>query len=225
MTRASSDKYTRIERRLVGGREVRVRLDPDRIHVAWRPNRAAYVAVDVGDVVRDAASDIEATLVDEWRVTDITPDRVVGEHVRTGERREWDRAELERGLVLGNYSTNLTDFELVTVHRVGSWAEYDPEASGGLAYRGRPYVTVVAYGDNGLKYGRRYAFAAEGDDATLELAAEDAAVERLDARVRTRFDEVVRDALSDDGYVVRGGEPNAAGEGPAAERRRDARIA
>lgn len=198
----SSDRYTRIERRTIAGQEARVGTAPDEIRVEWRPGRAVYHRVRAGDLIKDADSDVSSPRIDEWRVTEITDDRVVGEHTKTGESREWDRETLERGLVIGNYATNLSDFELVTAYPVGSWADYGTEEGDEYAYHGRPYVTVVAYGDNGQKYGRRYRFVAEGDDTDLELWEEDLKTERIGDALRARLDEVVESALASDGYRV-----------------------
>jgi hypothetical protein len=197
------DDYTRIERRPIQGREVRVGLDPDEIRVEWRPGRAAYYGVRVGDRVKDADADVESVRIDEWEVREVTPERVVGEHVRTGERHEWDRRELETGLVIGRYATNLSTFELVTAIPVGSWdaAEADAEVDDGL-YHGRPYVTVVAYGNNGEKYGRRYWRGSRDAESRLEPWNEDLKARELDPTIRAALDETVRTALSDDGYEV-----------------------
>jgi hypothetical protein len=199
----SSDRYTRIERRTIAGQEARIGTDPDEVRVEWRPGRAVYLRVREGDIVKDADSDVSSPRIDEWRVTDITADRVVAEHTKTGTAREWDRETLERGLVVGNYATGLTDFELVTCYPVGSWADYGSDEGDEYAYHGRPYVTVVAYGDNGQKYGRRYRFLAEGNDTDLELWEEDMKTERIGDDLRARLDEVVESALENDGYAVR----------------------
>jgi hypothetical protein len=203
MPRTDGDDYTRIERRPIQGQEARIRLDPDEVHVEWRPGRAAYYGVRVGDRVKDADADVESVRIDEWEVREITPERVVGEHVRSGEVREWGRRELETGLVVGSYATNLSAFELVTAIPVGSWddAEADADADDGL-YHGRPYVTVVAYGNNGRKYGRRYWRGPRGAESRLEPWNEDLAARELPAALRARLDERVRTALAADGYEV-----------------------
>lgn len=196
----SSDRYTRIERRTIAGQEARVGTDPEEIRVEWRPGRAVYHRIREGDLIKDADSDVSSPRIDEWRVTEITADRVVGEDTKTGEVREWDREVLERSLVIGNYATNLTDFELVTAYPVGSWADYGTDEGDEYAYHGRPYLTVVAYGDNGRKYGRRYRFVEDGNDTDLELWEEDMKTERIAAELRARLDEVIESALIDDGY-------------------------
>ncbi|KTG08887.1 hypothetical protein AUR64_13835 [Haloprofundus marisrubri] len=184
------DSHTKIERRTIAGQEARVYLDPDEIHVEWRPGRAVYLGVRVGDRIKDADRDVASPRIDEWEVEEITAERVVGRSVKTGDRREWDRETLERGLVVGNYATNLTEFATVLVHEIGVHGGRDP------------YVTVVAYGDNGEKYGRRYGFV-DADDRTVEFRDQDPAVDRLPTEMATVFDELVDGVLVDDGYTIR----------------------
>lgn len=222
MSRTHDDDYTRIERRLIQGQEARVRADPRAIHVEWRPGRPVYHGVRVGDRIKDADADVESIRIDEWTVREMTPERVVGEHVRTGERREWDRRELETGLVIGRYATNLSAFELVTALPVGSWdaAETGDGAGDGL-YHGRPYVTAVAYGNNGEKYGRRYWRGERGAESRLEPWNEDPKARALDPSIRTLLDETIRRALSNDGYEVPAWPADGSAPSDAKSRRAD----
>jgi hypothetical protein len=135
-------------------------------------------------------------------VTEITPDRVVGERIDTGERREFDRERVERGLVVGNYATDLSAFPRVTAHAVGSWEAYDPDYDDGTTYRGRPYVTVVAYGNNGQAYGLRYRHVDEDAPEHVSLWKEEVAVGALDAVGRERLFDAVETALEVEGYVI-----------------------
>jgi hypothetical protein len=202
MGESNSRGFTAVERRVVQGREVKSLQYPDELYVEWRPGRAVYYGVRVGDRIKDADADVESVRIDEWEVTEVTPDRVVGRNAKTGDEQTWDREDMERYLVTGRYATNLSDFALVTAYPVGSWEGYDPEATTGLEYHGRPYLTVVAYGNNGEKYGLRYRFTDEGDRTHVTLAEKDPKVSRLTPEMRDRLDEVVRSALEDDGYVV-----------------------
>ncbi|MGM0591542.1 MAG: hypothetical protein ACQETI_07930 [Halobacteriota archaeon] len=203
MGATETDEFTRIERRIIQGREVRIRQHPDEIFVQWRPHRPVYIGVRVGDRIKDADRDVESARIDQWDVIEITPERVVGTHVRTGDERVWDREVLERGFVVGNYSTNLSDFALVTVLPVGTWDDYDEAATDDMVYRGPPYVTVATYGNNGEKYGRRYRFVEPGNATALELWTQDRRIERLPDEIRSTLDAVVRAALEDDGYALR----------------------
>lgn len=214
MNHPDESTVTRTEHRVVQGRPVEVGLDPDELSVRWRPRRPVYLGVRVGDRIKDADSDVTSPRIDEWEVTEITPDRVVGVDVRTGESRAWDRRGLETGLIVGRYATSLAAFATVTVHRVGSWTDDGgptptptPTPTPAVGDRREPYLTVVVYGDNGRTYGRRYRFVEPGNDRDVAPRDEDAAVARLDGDLRARLDEVVRAALVDDGYVVR--EPTA----------------
>jgi hypothetical protein len=190
----------RTVRREIQGHEARVRTDPESVFVRWRPERPVYVALHVGDRLTDADADVSSPRITEWEVVDVTAARVVGKDVRTGERRAWTREAIERGLVVGQYATNLSGFAAVTVHPIGSWPDGRPEARG--IYRGRPYLTVVAYGDSGATYGRRYRFLTPDDARTVAIRDEDPAVARLPASLRDLFDSAVRAALDDAGYDV-----------------------
>lgn len=170
---------------------------PDEIYVERRAGRPAYIRVREGDYVQEGDAfhrewlGVSSPALDTWKVVEITPDRVRGEHVDTGESTEWGRTDLEKGLAVGRHSTNLTDFEVVSVYEAGSWS----------AENDRPYVSVVAYGDNGLKYGRRYRFA-DRESKTLELWRADEPRGGFTESQAKRLDERVRAALEDDGYRV-----------------------
>jgi hypothetical protein len=192
-----------IERQTIQGREALVHRHPDEVYVEWRAGQPVDFGVRVGDHVKDADADVSSPRIAEWRVTEITPTRVVGEHTGSGDRREFDRARLERGLVVGNYATNLSAFARVAVHAVGSWDAYDPDADEtGVIYRGRPYVTVVAYGNNGRKYGLRYRYVEDGNDRDVTLWKEDAPVDALDDELRRRLFTAVESALTAEGFAV-----------------------
>jgi hypothetical protein len=181
--------------RTIQGRDAVVYRDPDEIRVEWRVGRPIYFGVRVGDRIKDADRDVESVLIDQWTVTEITPTRVVGVHVDTGEERRWDREALERGLAIGNYATTLSAFERVAVHRVGAARG----SNSALPYE--PYVTVIAYGNNGERYGRRYRFL-DVEERRVALRDEDPAIRRLSEEYRRQLRDLIGDALADDGYVV-----------------------
>ena len=66
----------------------------------------------------------------------------------------------------GKVSTAWVEGEEGSVTRRLWYPDISVEVDDGddYAYHGRPYVTVVAYGDNGQKYGRRYRFVEDVDD-------------------------------------------------------------
>ncbi len=205
---STSDGSPGIERRTIQGREALVGLASDEIHIQWQPTRPTYLGVHVGDRIKDAATDQSSVRIDEWEVVEITPDDVVGTHEHTGDRRTWSRATLERDLAFGTYATNLTCFERVSILPFGDWERYDSDSDHGtdpqheLAYHGRPYVMVAVYGDNGEKYGLRYAYADTENRSTLLLRAADPNVTRLPSPLRSALDETVWSALEADGYVI-----------------------
>jgi hypothetical protein len=192
----------RIDRWTIQGREAFVHRRSDEVYVEWRAGQPAHFGVRVGDRLKDADADVSSPGITEWTVTEITPDRVVGERVDTGERREFDRGRVERGLVVGNYATALSGFPRVTVHAVGSWEAYDRDDDEGTTYRGRPYVTVVAYGNNGQAYGLRYRHADEDAPEHVSLWREEVAVGALDDTRREQLADAVEAALGVEGYAI-----------------------
>ena len=216
-----------VERRTIQGRTVLVHGHPDRVFVERQAGQPVSVGVRVGDRLKAADADVSAPRIAEWTVTEITPDRLVGEQVRTGERRAFDRERVERGLVVGNYATNLSAFVRVAVHAVGRPVdEHDDEPGtadgtdgtdgtddtdgadgtddgpvhGTGAPREQPHVTVVAYGDNGRKYGLRYRSVGRGDDRRLTPWDESPPVRALDADLRAELFAAAEAALAADSY-------------------------
>jgi hypothetical protein len=171
--------------------------DPVEIYIEWRPGRPVYFGVKVGDRIKDADRDVESVHITEWEVVEITPEQVVGENQKTGERIEWERDELEQGLVLHRYATNLSEFATVVVHPIGSWEEYEADD-----ISREPFVNVLVFGNNGEKYGRRYRFVEPGETPRVELSDQDASIDRLSSDLQRRLDERVHEALEEDGYTV-----------------------
>jgi hypothetical protein len=71
-----------------------------------------------------------------------------------------------------------------------------------VVYRGTPYLTVVAHGNNGETYGLRYRYTDAGDPDSVTLWEEDVSVGGLDASLRTRLTTAVEAALTAEGYTV-----------------------
>lgn len=201
MSATPGDRHTNVEYRTIQGRETRVRTIPDEIYVEWRPGRPVYFGVRVGDQIKDADRDVESAHITEWEVVEITPETVVGVNQKTGERTEWDRRELEQGLVTRQYATNLSDFATLIVHPVGNWETYEAAADEDKPTR-EPSVNVVVFGNNGERYGRRYRFVEPGETARIELLDQDASIERLAPELQRRLDDTVLQALDEDGYTV-----------------------
>lgn len=188
--------------------DARFGTEPDEIHVELRVGSPAYVRLrpgkylQEGDAFRRDQLGMDSPVLGTWEVREITPERVVGTDPQDGSETEWSREEVEKGLAVGRYSTNLTDFERVSTYEVGSWDEFDPDDDDdGPRYTGRPYVAVVAYGDNGLKYGRRYRYA-DRDSTELVLWTRDVPRSGFPDGVAERLDRRVHDALEAEGYEV-----------------------
>lgn len=193
----------------IKGIDARFGTDPDELRIELRMGSPSYIHLKVGDYLQEGDAfhreqlGLTPPTLDTWEVIEITPELVVGRDIDTGEEVAWDRAQVETGLAIGEYSTNLTDFEWISVYQVGDWDDYDPdEEDSGTRYTGRPYVSVVAYGDNGLKYGRRYRFV-EPESTELTLWKADRPLRGFPEEVEARLDERVRAALESDGYVVK----------------------
>lgn len=190
------------------GLDARFGTDPNEIYVEVRVGSPAYVRLRAGDYLQEGDAfhrdeiGIESPTLKTWEVTEITPDTVVGRDLDDGDEMTWEREDIEKGLAIGRYSTNVTDFERVSVYQAGSWADHDPDADdSGTRYTGQPYVSVVAYGDNGRKYGRRYRFV-EPESDELELWKEDEPRNGFSEDVAERLDRHVRDALEAEGYTL-----------------------
>lgn len=205
-TTATTTTTTTTTRRFQGF-DARFGTDPAEIHIELRLGSPSYIHVRVGDLLQGGDAFhrdriYESPRLATWEVMEITPEEVVATHVTSGEEVTMARDEVERGLAVGRYSTNLTDFEWISVYQVGRWADYEDGADTGTQYTGRPYVSVVAYGDNGRKYGRRYRFT-EPDSSELVLWKEDRPARGFTPEVAARLDERVRSALRGEGYTIR----------------------
>lgn len=206
MTEGDGEFETTTTRRF-RGYDATFGTDPDAISIELRVGRPSYIRVEEGHYLQEGDAfhrdqiGMRSPTIATWEVVDITPEQVIGRDIETGEETQWAREAIEQGLAVGTYSTNLTDFERLSVHEVGQRGDHGE--NDGIEYRstGPPYVAVVAYGDNGLSYGRRYRFADE-DSSSLERWTQDGSVERLGDEVRTRLDERVQAALEADGYDV-----------------------
>ncbi|MFC7155011.1 hypothetical protein ACFQPA_06025 [Halomarina halobia] len=205
---ADEETSTTTTTRRFEGLDARFGSDPEEIYVELRMGSPAYIHVREGDYLQEGDAfhreqiGMESPTLETWEVVDITPEITVGRDIDTGEGVTWPREEVEKGLAIGRYSTNLTDFEWVSVYQVGRWGDYDPEGEGsGTRYTGRPYVSVVAYGDNGLKYGRRYRFVDPGSNE-IYLWKADEPRGGFSEEVAERLDRRVREALKAEGYAV-----------------------
>lgn len=178
-------------------RDRQVGTASDRIAVQPRPGGPARIHVRVGDVVYEGDPRKLRRIggrtprIDAWEVVDIAPDRVTARHVDSGVEFDWDRAALETGLLTGRYAVDLVEFVAVGVRR-------------NHPGRGRPdTVIVTAYGNDGLRYVRRFGVLG-GADGAVRVApwTETPAVSGLPTPLRASLDRRVADALENDGYVL-----------------------
>lgn len=200
---AHDDQGTTIEIREIQGTQVGVGTDPDELFLDLPINRPIYVRVSEGDHVQEGdvrargsfelaegGDELASTTLRTWEVVEIGPGTVVLRDLETDGREERDREELEYDLATGVVSTNLTEFERVTVVRTGPWDD-DSDAP--------PHVTVTAYGNDGRKFSRVYHL---GEGTSLEYWRQDRAITEFSDALRDRFERRVAEALSDDGYSV-----------------------
>lgn len=205
------------EYRRIDGSDILAGTDPEELVVRPHADRPEVVRVRMGDHVYEGDVDhLErngpgSPRIADWEVTAITPAAVRGRNVRSGDEIEWDRETLETGLALGTYATALTDVESVTVSRVGRWATFESVddaqtdgtvvPAGQVRTPGEPYIALLAVGDNGRSYRRRYRLL---DSETGEVELVSATGPRLPhaPAVARRLEARIQDALAAEGYDV-----------------------
>ncbi|KYH25180.1 hypothetical protein HAPAU_27640 [Halalkalicoccus paucihalophilus] len=202
-----NEEGTTIVTREIGGATVGIGTDEGEIFIDLPINRPIYIRVREGDHVQEGdvrargtfelgsgGSELASTTLQTWVVEAITPETVTVRDLATDEPEGWDREECEENLATGVVSTNLTDFERVSVVQTGPW---DDEAD-----RSDPHVTATAYGDDGRKFSRTYRFIDTETDA-LEYWHQDRSIETFDENLAAHFERRIEEALTDDGYAVR----------------------
>ncbi|WP_254528073.1 hypothetical protein [Natrinema gelatinilyticum] len=191
--------------RSIEGTEALVSTEPGEIYLDVPAANPRYIRVEEGDTVQEGdirsrtAEELESESLAKWSIDTIGPETVIGTDRETGQRREWDRESLEQKLAIGGFSTELTDFERVTVS--GGAGASKPEG------RGSDEISVTVYGNDSRKFTETYRRADTDADAVaeerrLELTESDERVERFDPALRERFDQVVELALRNEGYAV-----------------------
>lgn len=202
------DHGTTIEIREIQGARVGVGTAPDELFLDLPITRPIYVRVGEGDRLQEGdvrargsfelaegGDELASTTLRTWEVIEIGPETVTVRDLATDGREQWDREKLEHDLSTGVLSTNLTEFERVSVVRTGSWDDDgDDEDDGEPAS-----VTVTAYGNDGRKFTRAYRLR---DDGSLEYRRQDHSIAEFDDTLRDRFERRVGEALVDDGYSV-----------------------
>ncbi|MFC4360117.1 hypothetical protein ACFO0N_19380 [Halobium salinum] len=237
---------TTLETRHYQGARAGVGLTPDEIYVDFALPSPRYFRVRRGDLLMEgdvrgrSRPEMESAHVRKWEVVEVTPDRVVGRTQNTDEREEWERSWVEEQLVRGRLSTDLSDFERVTVVESG---DYDPDVDDTGDTSGSPSTVLVAlFGDDGKKYLRQYALVeseeregvksedgrvkegkedAVGERTPIRLVREDQALLELSGTPRERLSSVVERALACHGYVVADGDGSTADTLPTPDTDRD----
>lgn len=177
--------------------ETLVSTESGEIFVDIPDANARYVRVEEGETVQEgdirsrSSEELASESLRKWTIETIGPETVIGTDRETGERREWDREELEQALAIGGFSTNLSGFERATV-------------SGGADASTEESVTVTVYGNDSRKFTQTYRLVddADRDERRLELAAADERVKTFEADLREQFDSAVALALRNEGYAV-----------------------
>lgn len=149
--------------------------------------RRRYVRVGEGDPLREGDREPISPTLREWRVERIGGTTVTLVDERTDERQTWTRSRIERRLATGAMSTTLGAVERT---RVREWSRP----------AGRQYLTVLADGDDGRTYVRRYR-SADREGRVLEPFTRDPGERWLTAAGRASLDEAVATALTAAGFV------------------------
>ena len=188
--------------RTIEGTEVMVSTDAGELFLDVPASSPRYVRVGEGDTVQEGdvrsrnEQELASSGLEKWTIEAIGTDTVIGTDQKSGDRREWDRRSLEKQLVTGGLSTNLTDFERVSVTQTDG--QNDSEGDG----PGESTVTAVVYGNDGQKFTLTYRLADGDGDRQLEPASADKQVEKFDDELKERFARAVELGLRSEEYAV-----------------------
>lgn len=190
--------------REIGGVTAGIGTDEGEIFIDLPINRPIYIRVEEGDHIQEGdvrargtfelgagGSELASTTLQTWVVEGITPETVTVRDVATDEPEEWNRTDCEENLATGVVSTNLTDFERVSIVQTGPW---DDDVD-----RGEPHVTATAYGNDGRKFSRAYRLV---DAGSIEHWYQDRAIETFDENLTLEFERRLEAALAEDGYTI-----------------------
>lgn len=190
--------------RTIEGTEALVNSDPGEIFLDIPASNPRYIRVQEGDVIREGdvrtadEGELESSTLDKWRVETIGSETVTGINLETGEPREWIRETLERQLGIGGLSTDLTDFERVTVAQT----EDDQTDDGDGHPSGDVTAIVSVYGNDSQKFVQTYRVIEDDGERRLELVNPDRQVEKFDEDLSEQFTQAVELALRSEGYAV-----------------------
>lgn len=201
--RTSSGHTRTLVSRTIEGTDVLVGTEPGEIFLDIPATSPRYIRVEEGGIVQEgdvrgkSSMELESASLKKWRIAEIGSDTVRGVDLDSGKSREWDRETLETRLGIGEYSTDLTDFERVSVTQVGNWHGYQ-ESDG----EKEPYVMAIVYGNNGRKFTQTYRFVEPGEQRSLELRRRDRKTEEFDEDLLARFEKATELALRSEGYAL-----------------------
>ncbi|SIR92569.1 hypothetical protein SAMN05421858_4585 [Haladaptatus litoreus] len=196
MTR-ENDKQT-VERRTIDGVDALVNTDPGEIFIDLPATNPRYIRVQEGDRIQEGdvstrtTAEMAGPLLTNWNIESITTETVTGTDTETGETREWDREQLIHRLGAREFSAELTTFDRVSVTEIEEWS--DRHAVEGVEEE-KPYVIVIAYGNNGEKFTQLYAATESRDWDSLEVVQEDTDIQNFSDELRNRFDDAVHKTL------------------------------
>lgn len=196
----ANDSIQGLISRTIEGVEALVGTESDEIFIEIRADTPQYVRVREGDLVQEGdvrsetPGDLESASLEKWTVESIGAETVVGTNRTTGDRREWEREELERKLASGGLSTNLSGFERANVAGAENDSPTEKSRNGS--------ITVAVYGDDGRTFTRTYRPDEAGDGRNLELVGPDERTDNFDPELRAEFDRTVAEALEAEGYAV-----------------------
>lgn len=200
----SKSRDRRLVSRTIEGVEALVSTESNDLFIDMPAASPRYIRVKEGEIVQegDIRSQTEEELTSEslrkWTIETIGPKTIIGTDRETGDRREWERESLEHKLAIGGLSTNLTDFERVTV---GKSNTSNPERQ----RSDKESVPVTVYGNDSRKFTQTYRLITDDTvdaERRLELMETDERVERFETDLRERFDQAVELALRNEGYAV-----------------------
>lgn len=190
--------------RTIDGMEALVNAESGEIYIEIPAENAQFIHVKEGDTVQEGdirsrtAEELEAPSLTKWTIETIGRETVVGTDQETGEPHEWDRKSLEKKLAIGEFSTNLRDFDRVSVAGATTTSNHDERLD-------EDTITVVLHGNDGQKFTQTYRLVdadSGGNERRVELTESDERLETIDSDLQMRFRRAVEQALRDEGYAT-----------------------
>lgn len=190
--------------RTIDGVDTFVNTESGEIFIDVPAYSPRYIHVEEGDTIQEGdvrtqtELELESPSLRKWTIEGIGEKTVVGSDQDTGERREWKRESLEKQLAIGEFSTELKEFERVSVTGGAEASDHEGRSNG-------ESISVVLYGNDGRKFTQQYALIDDGagsGERYVELVESDKRTETFDTDLRDRFDQAIERALRYEGYTV-----------------------